>query len=453
MYLIPITLIIFCNYILFTATCFIYATISLEGKKTINNSYLLINFGPECIQKPDWVDVLSEDPFVTKNMPIMHITDIQNNTSFVKGPVLGKLLFPPGWNKYDNVAPKMYSKGFCLPYYIASYAGNELHTVNCLRIEPNWMSRVPGIAELPLKDLFIPGTHASGAYLQNPINDIKLPVTDYIITQYFDVWSQLLFGIRYLDLSIGYKVLEKTNSSISEEFWIVNENMYVRPLRDVLNDVRKFVKLSGEVVILDFSSFPIGFFGYNQRHIKLLEMISNEIGDIIYNREDVNIPCYNLTINDIKKTKKYLLVIYPLEELPHPENEINMYCPSWKRFSIGFMNNSQALDYMRFLFSKKKDSPIQNEGWIFQGVTSMEQSLNTDVLQTPKERAKTLNTDITNWLSGPWGLNANIVTMDYVSYTNLIHIAIYANIQRAYMVQYKDYVQLVMDDRNVTEKF
>lgn len=43
-----------------------------------------------------------------------------------------------------------------------------------------------------------------------------------------------------------------------ENFWIVNENMFINQLRFILKDVRKFVSLSGEVVILDFSSFPIG---------------------------------------------------------------------------------------------------------------------------------------------------------------------------------------------------
>ena len=47
------------------------------------------------------------------------------------------------------------------------------------------------------------GTHASGAYLTNYGTTKSLFIREHAISQYFDVWSQLVFGIRYLDLSIG----------------------------------------------------------------------------------------------------------------------------------------------------------------------------------------------------------------------------------------------------------
>lgn len=47
-------------------------------------------------------------------------------------------------------------------------------------------------------DLFIPGTHNSGAYTK------PLFFENYVLNQDKSIWSQLVFGIRYFDLRIGY---------------------------------------------------------------------------------------------------------------------------------------------------------------------------------------------------------------------------------------------------------
>lgn len=54
------------------------------------------------------------------------------------------------------------------------------------------------------------------------------------------------------------RVQRERDASDPDKFWIVNENMFINQLRYILKDVRKFVTLTGEIVILDFSSFPIG---------------------------------------------------------------------------------------------------------------------------------------------------------------------------------------------------
>lgn len=56
----------------------------------------------------------------------------------------------------------------------------------------------------------------------------------------------------------SYKPVDLYDTQNPENFWIVNENMFINQLRFILKDVRRFVTISGEVVILDFSSFPIG---------------------------------------------------------------------------------------------------------------------------------------------------------------------------------------------------
>lgn len=107
------------------------------------------------------------------------------------------------------------------------------------------------------------------------------------------------------------------------------------------------------------------------------------------------------------------------------------------------MNMSQTLDYMRLLFSRKPDSPVQyDDGWVFLAVTSIEQTLNSHKLRTAKERAARVNPNINLWLSGPWGLNANVVAMDYFSNTNLIDMAIRVNAHKSFLATHEHFVNL-----------
>ncbi|XP_067647321.1 PI-PLC X domain-containing protein 1 [Eurosta solidaginis] len=435
-----------CNLPLLIYACPIYLTISLDGK-TLQDANLEVNWGPECHEHPEWIGIFSEDPTTSYVQPEARITDIRNSSGKVVSDVkIGKLRFPRGWNINDvNVVPIEYPKGKCLSYYVASFNGSELLTVECLKIQPNWMSKLEHIAQMPLKDLFIPGTHASAAYVTNLTKTKSVLVKDYVIAQRMDVWSQLVFGVRYLDLSIGFdRVANTYDTSNTDNFFIVNENKFVQPLRGVLREVKHFVKVSHEIVILDFSSFPIGFYKHPERHSSLWHLLHEEFGDIVYIRNtSTNVEvkqCYELTIDEIKKNNKYIIILYPVQELPYPESESKILCPNWKRFSTAFMNTSEALDYMRLLFSKKNSSPVQNEGWVFEAVRSMEQSLNNDKLETAKERATVLNPKVTSWLKGPWSLTANVVALDYFGNTNLIDVSIYANMHKAFNMANKNFI-------------
>lgn len=62
-------------------------------------------------------------------------------------------------------------------------------------------------------------------------------------------------------------------------------------------------------------------------------------------------------------------------------------------------------------------------------------------LQTAKERASHINSKVSNWLRGPWGTTANVVALDYFSSTNIIDVAINANIQKAFSKLNRDYVK------------
>lgn len=424
--------------------CPVYLTISLNGK-SIEESFVEINWGPDCRNKPEWIGLFPDDPSVSNTQPLAKVDNLQNSTGkFITNVKIGKLRFPRGWNRDDvNTLPAEYPKGKCLNYFVASFNGMELLSVECLKILPNWMGKTQHVADVPLKNLFIPGTHASGAFNYNQKSNL---IKDYAFSQHLDVWSQLVFGIRFLDMSIGVNLKKSRTPPEDDNFWVVNENMLVAKLTPILRDVKRFVETSGEIVIMDFSSFPIGFYKRPDRHSDLLRVIEKEIGDLAYKRNttaESNTKCYELSMNDIRKTGKYLLLIYPIEELPYPDSESDILCPTWKTFSLGDMNTSASLDFMRLLFAKKNDSVIQDEGWIFHAVLGLEQALNTySKAKTTEQRASVINVKLSSWLGGPWSLTANVVAVDFFTYTNIIDIAIYANLHKAFTFANKNLTRL-----------
>ncbi|XP_017028066.1 uncharacterized protein [Drosophila kikkawai] len=425
------------------ASCPVYLTISPNGKALYDSS-LEVNWGPDCYGPPQWIGIYAQDPTISNFQPellIPRVAIVNKTGKIITQIKLGKLHFPGGWNRQDTSDPPAtrYPTGKCLPHYVASYNGTELLTVDCLKIQPNWMAQNKDVSRMPLKNMFLPGTHASGAVVNRTSKSVL--IKDYLQAQLFDVWSQLVFGIRYLDFSVGYKNMATNDDS--DNFWLVNENMFLQPLVGVLRDVLRFVKRSGEMVVLDFSSFPIGFYKHPEIYRSLFYLIRRELGDEAYQRNvTTNELCANRNLQDLLRQNRHVMILFPTQELPHPENESNLICPPWLRFSTSFMNMSQTLDYMRLLFSRKPESPVKDDGWIFTAVRSMEQTLNSHKLQTAKERAAVLNPKVNQWLKGPWGNNANVVAMDYFSNTNLVDLAIQLNAHKAFLMANEDYVNL-----------
>lgn len=115
----------------------------------------------------------------------------------------------------------------------------------------------------------------------------------------------------------------------SDNFWVVNENMFINPVIDVLRDVRRFVELSNEIVVLDFSSFPIGFYKHPEIYSSLYHLIRQELGQVLYERNvSSNEHCADRSFNDLRLLGRQVLLLFPTEELPHPENGIyRIYIP------------------------------------------------------------------------------------------------------------------------------
>lgn len=107
----------------------------------------------------------------------------------------------------------------------------------------------------------IPGTHNSGCYKHSDLIR-KDTYQRYLLTQDRDVWTQLVHGIRYLDIRIGYYPAIPNGTAIVEEgnhvnrFWVNHDVIRVTPLAEIINDVRSFLDVArNEIVIMDFHRY------------------------------------------------------------------------------------------------------------------------------------------------------------------------------------------------------
>ena len=110
------------------------------------------------------------------------------------------------------------------------------------------------VGRLQLHSLFIPGSHNAGAYNKftsytgeygfQKMWNLKWNVSDdtvllrYSVNQGEDIWTQLLFGMRYLDLRVCFlfEYLVTCTAQVSyyedtpEKFWLVHDFVKQNPL-------------------------------------------------------------------------------------------------------------------------------------------------------------------------------------------------------------------------------
>ncbi|CAD6991260.1 unnamed protein product [Ceratitis capitata] len=146
------------------------------------------------------------------------------------------------------------AKTGCYGYW-ASYvnASGEILASTCFRAYPRWMREMSAhIGGMRMRDLFIPGTHDSGSYRPNfdPLLRETL-VTKYALTQDDDIRGQLLHGVRYLDIRVGYY------RNTPERFYICHGVTRQRPLAEIIEQVKEFVLETNEIVIFGLKSFRL----------------------------------------------------------------------------------------------------------------------------------------------------------------------------------------------------
>uniref|UniRef100_A0A336KCN0 CSON007042 protein n=1 Tax=Culicoides sonorensis TaxID=179676 RepID=A0A336KCN0_CULSO len=244
--------------------CPVYITLS-PLNRTAEQSQVIINLGPDCTDLPDWIGIYRQNPSLSNEPPLAFIKlkDEKNRTAFkrkstqfVTDVKLGNIAMPWGWDEEDALKnPPKRGRNICLNLFIASYKENTLQTLDCLKIQPAWMSLEKSLLDTPFRQLFIPGSHCSACYVtKSNVKNNLLKQVGFL--QNLNIWQQMVFGVRYFDLSIGYY---QNGNNTSKDFWVMNGSLKVTPLLNVLRTIRKFVVFSHEPIFLDFYDFPLEY--------------------------------------------------------------------------------------------------------------------------------------------------------------------------------------------------
>lgn len=149
----------------------------------------------------------------------------------------------------------------------ATKNSNGLYIVERRRNLGQWMEELPAaLHHVPLLSLAIPGSHDAGSYSLDPHSEVapdqpelyypsvfmgcfmKHIIMNWTKTQTLAIKQQLESGIRYFDLRIASR-------GNSNELYVVH-GLYGAPVRQILQDVKKFLdEKSREVILLDIQHF------------------------------------------------------------------------------------------------------------------------------------------------------------------------------------------------------
>jgi hypothetical protein len=267
-----------------------------------------------------------------------------------------------------------------------------------------------------IRQLFIPGTHDSASYKRahNPTTMENI-VTKFSLTQDDDIRSQLLHGIRYLDLRVGYY------RSNAEKFWANHGISRLQPLSDVIKQIKDFIDVTDEIIIVDFQEFPVGFKNSQEVHQQLVFYLFQELGS--YAADPRN--GWDTTLEDIWKAGQRVIIAYDHFGIANENRERHLFLSvrqRWGKVKSGFAHLEKFLKEQRSNMSRE---PIFNSRPYAEMAELTPEAL--DVFTNGeglRKKADSVNWAVTRLYHGDFGRNANVVAVDFHLATNIIEIAI-----------------------------
>lgn len=386
------------------------ASVSWSGHLTKRR--LEINWvSPSDRQEDDFVGLYRDNPLNGPADPIVRV-----NAGTHDGYFLTQEEFPE-INIHQPILQSQ-PRTMCLySYWVAYIRSGRVLSINCIKIQPQWMWNMKNvIGSMPLHSLMIPGTHNSGAY------DSLTSFTDdnvlmrYSVNQDEDVWTQLLMGVRYLDIRVG--LYQET----AEKYWLVHDFVRMNPLYEAIQAVKRFMRITKELVILDFHRFPSGF-ETNRRedHSRLKAYVLEELGS--YMAPDWL--GHGATLNDLWRLNRTLVVTYQYD---YTEAD-SQYLWTEVRHAWGDKREKgQLLNFLGGAMEEKRSAT-----YLWAAMTHLTPST-MDVFFNPRGGIRQINDKIARYVSGWyrdfWWNTTNIVATDFFLSNNLVDVARTNNYKR-----------------------
>lgn len=225
------------------------------------------------------------------------------------------------------------------------------------------------------------------------------------------IYDQLINGIRSLDIRVGYYRNE------DDHFFINHDAVRIRPLRDVLEEIKKFVEETNELVFLDFHRFPVGFSGPEVHH-ELVTFIQSILGDQLVPK--------NLTLaatpQSLWNINRNVLIFYS-------DGVASEYDVLWDGIRQAWGDTNELDQLETYLESSIGEEGCRGNAWSLMAQLT---STVSDVILRPgfgiRGYAKIANKPISKWFQREsWYSKSMIVALDYYRATNLIETAITVN--------------------------
>ncbi|GFY43127.1 PI-PLC X domain-containing protein 1 [Trichonephila inaurata madagascariensis] len=172
---------------------------SFFTKNGLVQRWLEINWVAKNSSDGDIINVYNQDPIHNSSQkPLLTMYPKKYPSGYfrtsIKIPVEASFLNPQ-------------QKNPCMGYW-ATYFNDKgkIQASTCLKMHPFWMERISKyISHLRLDEIMIPGSHDSGSF---SYNKKTIPYTRYKYSQELSIFNQMVYGLRYFDLRVGY--YEKT---------------------------------------------------------------------------------------------------------------------------------------------------------------------------------------------------------------------------------------------------
>lgn len=120
--------------------------------------------------------------------------------------------------------------------------------------------------------------------------------------QTMSVMEQLIYGVRYLDINVGYDAKDE-----DKKWWYaVDETMRLVPLQEIFDQMKKFLVNTNEIIILDIQKFKTN----DGKPImkQFIEYLKAELGDHLITRKHVNGNIWDTPLSSIWATNKSLII-------------------------------------------------------------------------------------------------------------------------------------------------
>lgn len=231
----------------------------------------------------------------------------------------------------------------CYGYWVHMInATGSVITRNCWQAHPRWMNDLKNeIKDVKMRNLFIPGTHDSGSYKTTFTENL---LTKYAVTQDDDIRTQLMHGIRYLDLRVGHY------RKFDHAFYIVHSVIKFQPLIEVLDAVKRFVDETNEIVIIDFQEFPVGFHpNATAIHQKLVQFIYDNMKDHLIEPFGT----WDVTLNDVWEKRGNVIIGYDKPGIQFEYREM-----LWQSVEHFWPNRADVPSLVRYLRTTRNSTSM-----------------------------------------------------------------------------------------------